>query len=263
MIWLAENHPDTLPDDVLNTLQLRSDPYRPFEEDPPLEIEPNESESNVPRDKSTHETVGNVILDPPSSRASCDNMNPVDSSPEPTATPQDNPTDTPNSSGSRSGTSRKPLSPITEFLTLPNLSSTPQSSKQKQSSGPRVLTSAIVMMEEKQRKKKEEEEANEQRKREREAKKLQKEEEKQKKSEDHKRKEAERKKKAEERELEKKRKAELREAERIRRAELKKLRKRTIRAIGRSRQTTTMMGFREERSVVTNVPLVLACMTTI
>ena len=57
---------------------------------------------------------------------------------------------------------------ITEFLTLPNLSSTPRSSKQKQSNRPHVLTSAmaITMMEEKQRKKKEEEEAKEQRKRE-------------------------------------------------------------------------------------------------
>ena len=27
MIWLAENHPDALPDDVLNTLQSRSDSY--------------------------------------------------------------------------------------------------------------------------------------------------------------------------------------------------------------------------------------------
>ena len=107
MIWLAENHPDALPDDVLNTLQPRSDPYRPFEEDSPLVIEPNESESNVPREKSFHEIVGNVSLDPPSSRVSRDNMNPVDSSSEPTATQQNNPTITPNCSGSRSKTSRK------------------------------------------------------------------------------------------------------------------------------------------------------------
>ena len=92
VIWLAENHPDALPDDVLNTLQPRSDPYRPFEEDSPLVIEPNESESNVPREKSFHEIVGNVSLDPPSSRVSRDNMNPVDSSSEPTATQQNNPT---------------------------------------------------------------------------------------------------------------------------------------------------------------------------
>ena len=107
VIWLAENHPDALPDDVLNTLQPRSDPYRPFEEDSPLVIEPNESESNVPREKSFHEIVGNVSLDPPSSRVSRDNMNPVDSSSEPTATQQNNPTITPNCSGSRSKTSRK------------------------------------------------------------------------------------------------------------------------------------------------------------
>ena len=75
---------------------------------------------------------------------------------------------------------RKPLSPLSEFLTLPNIPPTSKSSKPKKNSGARVLTSAdaIAMMEEKQRKKREEEEAKEQRKREREEKKLQKEEEK-------------------------------------------------------------------------------------
>jgi hypothetical protein len=64
---------------------------------------------------------------------------------------------TPGSAASNSaGTTRKPLTNLTEFLNCPTLTSTPKPSKKaKPSNGPRVLTSAeaIAMLEEKERKK--------------------------------------------------------------------------------------------------------------
>ena len=258
MTWLVENHPDFLCEE--NDLPQRSDPFRPFEDDPPLlgegdkeggnesthdddgqsgealegdmEIE-STSDSNVAAGVSHHEgkESGDSISQSSTPVHQVIQRNPESSSKVPIPCNTSNPS-TPgppdtsssaSSSDSFSKSTRKPLSPISEFLTFPNRPLTPKSSKQKKSNGPRVLTSsiAIAMMEEKQKKKQEEEEAKEQRKKEREAKKLQREEEKKRKAEERLKKDAERKKKSEEREQEKKRKA---EAERNRKAELKELR---------------------------------------
>ena len=108
---------------------------------------------------------------------------------------------------------RKALSPITQFLTYPGVSSTP---KPKQNSsaghGARVLTSleAIALMEAKEKKKQDELEAKENRKKERIEKKQQREVEVKRKAEERERKAAARKQMAMEKEVEKKRKAELR-----------------------------------------------------
>ena len=128
-------------------------------------------------------------------------------------------------SSSRLGSTRKVLSPITQFLTYPSVSScTPKSTKQStKGSCARVLTSseAIAIMEAKEKKKQDDIIAKENRKKEREQKKLLREAEAKRKADERERKVIERQRKATERAAERERKA----AERKREAQERELKK--------------------------------------